>query len=39
MAAESKYNEGKTLTSSELMPTYLRLPQAQRELMAKSKNK
>ncbi len=39
MAAESKFNAGNTISSAELMPTYLRLPQAQRELMAKSKNK
>ena len=37
MAAEKKFRNGEILTSSQLMPMYLRLPQAQRELMAKNK--
>ena len=32
MAAFEKINRGETLTPAELMPVYLRLPQAQREL-------
>ena len=32
MAAFGKLNRGETLTAAELMPVYLRLPQAQREL-------
>ena len=39
MAAEKNYQEGHILTSAQLMPMYLRLPQAQRELMAKNKIK
>lgn len=34
-AAFEKINNGETLTSDELMPVYLRLPQAQRELNKK----
>ncbi len=34
-AAEMLYNEGKTLSADELLPIYLRLPQAERELKAK----
>ncbi|MGN1433639.1 MAG: tRNA (adenosine(37)-N6)-threonylcarbamoyltransferase complex dimerization subunit type 1 TsaB [Ruminococcus sp.] len=34
-AAFGKINNGETLTSDELMPVYLRLPQAQRELNKK----
>lgn len=33
--AVEMYNAGKTITSAELMPVYLRLPQAQRELNKK----
>ena len=36
-AAELTAAEGKTVSGSELMPQYLRLPQAQRELIAKQK--
>lgn len=36
-AAERSALDGKTLPSEELMPFYLRLPQAQRELIAKQK--
>ncbi len=32
LAANKSISEGKTITSEELTPTYLRLPQAQREL-------
>ena len=35
-AAEKLFAEGKSVTAQELMPEYLRLPQAQRELMAKN---
>ena len=35
MAALDKYHRGETLTSSSLMPTYLRLSQAERERKAK----
>ncbi len=38
-AAENKFEKGDTLTSAQLMPMYLRLPQAQRELMARKNNK
>ena len=34
-AAEKLFEKGEILTSSQLMPRYLRLPQAQRELLAK----
>ena len=36
-AAARKYEQGQTLTAAELMPVYLRLPQAQRELLQKQK--
>ena len=39
IAAEKLFEKGEVLTSSRLMPKYLRLPQAQRELIAKNKNK
>ena len=39
MAAEKLYANGQVLTPSQLMPKYLRLPQAQRELIAKKKKK
>lgn len=40
LAAFEKLSENKTQTAAELMPVYLRLPQAQRELNARlSKNK
>lgn len=32
MVAERLYQQGKTVTAEELLPTYLRLPQAEREL-------
>ena len=32
LVALNLYNNGKTLTAEELMPYYLRLPQAEREL-------
>lgn len=38
-AAEEKIVCGDTVTSSQLMPSYLRLPQAQRELLSKQKLK
>ncbi len=38
LATESDFIHGRTVSSSELLPIYLRLPQAQRELNAK-KNK
>lgn len=34
-AAEKLIENGETVTSSQLMPSYLRLPQAQRELLAR----
>ena len=34
-AAEKLFNEGKTVSGEELLPVYLRLPQAERELKAK----
>ena len=37
LAAERLFEEGKTVGADTLMPQYLRLPQAQRELMAKQK--
>ncbi|MCM1364809.1 MAG: tRNA (adenosine(37)-N6)-threonylcarbamoyltransferase complex dimerization subunit type 1 TsaB [Faecalibacterium sp.] len=36
-AAENNFDESKLLTPSEIMPAYLRLPQAERELKAKQK--
>ena len=33
-----QYNEGQTVSDSELSPTYLRLPQAERERLERSKN-
>lgn len=36
-AAAQKYIQGQTLTAAELQPVYLRLPQAQRELLQKQK--
>ena len=38
-AAEKSYSEEKLLTGGEIMPSYLRLPQAERELKAKSLKK
>lgn len=38
-AAERNYSEEKLLTGAQLMPTYLRLPQAERELKARSLKK
>ena len=38
-AAEKNYGEEKLLSAGELMPAYLRLPQAERELKAKSLKK
>lgn len=35
--AAHKYEQGQTLTAAELQPVYLRLPQAQRELLKKQK--
>jgi len=37
MAAEAAIEKGETLSAAELMPKYLRLPQAERERMAKLK--
>ncbi|MBQ1388140.1 MAG: tRNA (adenosine(37)-N6)-threonylcarbamoyltransferase complex dimerization subunit type 1 TsaB [Clostridia bacterium] len=37
-AAELLAQKGELITANELMPKYLRLPQAQRELIAKQKN-
>ena len=37
-AAEKLYSDGKAISSDKLMPEYLRLPQAQRELMKKQKH-
>ena len=39
LIAFEKYNNNETLTSAELMPVYLRLPQAQRELKKKMEEK
>ena len=36
-AAEKLVSEGKAVSADILMPQYLRLPQAQRELIAKNK--
>ena len=33
-----QYREGKTVSDVELSPTYLRLPQAERERLERSKN-
>lgn len=39
LAAQRQYEvDGKSVPASEVMPVYLRLPQAERELKAKSKN-
>ncbi len=38
LAAESTFIEGETVSSEELLPVYLRLPQAERELKAKLEN-
>lgn len=38
-AAEKSFSEDKTVTAAELMPAYLRLPQAERELKAKLSSK
>ena len=35
--AAQKFMQGQTVSASELMPVYLRLPQAQRELLQKQK--
>lgn len=35
LAAEKSFSEEKTVTAAELMPAYLRLPQAERELKAR----
>lgn len=35
-AAQSRLNNGQTVSSNELLPLYLRLPQAERELKAKA---
>ncbi len=39
IAALKKYNAGEVLSDSELSPTYLRLPQAERERLEKEKTK
>lgn len=39
MAAEKLAKQGKTVTSQQLLPSYLSLPQAQRELQKKLNNK
>ena len=39
LIAFEKYNKNEALTSAELMPVYLRLPQAQRELKKKMEEK
>lgn len=39
LAAEKKIANGDTVSPSNLMPVYLRLPQAERELKKKTKNK
>lgn len=39
MAAEKLANKGKTVTSQQFLPSYLSLPQAQRELQKKLNNK
>lgn len=39
MCAQKKYDEGVRTTDLELTPTYLRLPQAERERLEKSTNK
>jgi tRNA threonylcarbamoyladenosine biosynthesis protein TsaB len=38
-AAEKSFSEEKTVTAAELMPAYLRLPQAERELKARLSSK
>ena len=38
LAAENSFSDGATVTAAELMPAYLRLPQAERELKARSLN-
>ncbi len=38
LAAEKNYSPEKLLSAKEIMPSYLRLPQAERELKAKNKN-
>ena len=37
--AVQKYNDGEVLSAAELMPMYLRLPQAERELKKKMEEK
>lgn len=39
LAAEKSFSEEKTVTAADLMPAYLRLPQAERELKAKLSSK
>ncbi len=39
LASLDDFRNGKTITANELLPVYLRLPQAERELKAKEKNK
>lgn len=39
LAAEKSFSEEKAVTAAELMPAYLRLPQAERELKAKLSSK
>jgi len=39
MAAQAAIEKGETVEAGELMPKYLRLPQAERERMAKLKEK
>ena len=39
LAAEKSFSEEKTVSAAELMPAYLRLPQAERELKAKLSSK
>lgn len=38
LLSEKEFNSGNTISASELLPVYLRLPQAERELKAKQAN-
>ncbi len=38
LLSEKEFNSGNTISASELLPVYLRLPQAERELKAKQNN-
>ena len=38
MCAENKHKKGETVSPEQLLPIYLRLPQAERELNLKRRN-